>query len=250
MIKMIATDLDCTLLRTDLTISEHTKSVLRRCREAGIKVIYATARESSAAEFVPSELFDGRVLMNGALGFDGNAGVYHRLVPMDLARNLLLACAERGLCISAQCSGMNYSNFDLSEKWSEVYNFKITDFRTHNIPAEKLYMLVESESDIEFIRNHIPQGLYLTVSRDNLAQVMHTEATKSLAISAVAAHWGILPKEIAAFGDDLNDIDMLKFCGTGVAMGNALPEVKAVADHVCGTNDEDGLANWLLENVL
>jgi len=250
MIKMIATDLDCTLLRTDLTVSEYTKSVLRRCREKGLKVIYATARESSSTKLVPPELFDGRVLMNGALGFAGNTAIYSRLVPMDLARNLLLACNERGLCTSSQRSGMNYSNFDLSEKWSEVSNFKITDFRTHNIDSEKLYMLVRDESDVEFIRNRVPQGLYLTVSRDNLAQIMHNEATKSQAIAAIAAHWGILPEEIVAFGDDLNDIDMLKFCGMGVAMGNALDEVKAAANQICGTNDEDGLANWLLENVL
>jgi hydroxymethylpyrimidine pyrophosphatase-like HAD family hydrolase len=52
-----------------------------------------------------------------------------------------------------------------------------------------------------------------------------------------------------AFGDDLNDIDMLNHAGVSVAMGNALDEVKAVADYVCDTNDNDGLAKWLEENV-
>jgi len=64
-IKMIVTDLDGTLLRTDKTISERTKDVLRQCRKCGIKVVYATGRGGSAEQRAPSELFDGRISMNG-----------------------------------------------------------------------------------------------------------------------------------------------------------------------------------------
>ena len=62
--------------------------------------------------------------------------------------------------------------------------------------------------------------------------------------------WGIKPEEIVAFGDDLNDIDMLGYAGVGVVMDNALEQVKTVADYICDTNDNDGLAKWLEENVL
>ena len=55
------------------------------------------------------------------------------------------------------------------------------------------------------------------------------------------------PEKTAAFGDDFNDIGMLKFCGIGVAMGNAIAEVKSIADDVCLTNDEDGLAKWCVD---
>ncbi|MBQ7433328.1 MAG: HAD hydrolase family protein [Lachnospiraceae bacterium] len=57
-------------------------------------------------------------------------------------------------------------------------------------------------------------------------------------------------EEIVAFGDDYNDIEMLRACGTGVAVGNALAEVKQAADEVCLTNEEDGVALWLTEHVL
>ena len=56
--------------------------------------------------------------------------------------------------------------------------------------------------------------------------------------------------EVAAFGDDRNDIEMLRICGIKVAVTNALDEVKAVADYVCGDCDEDGVAKWLEEYVL
>jgi hydroxymethylpyrimidine pyrophosphatase-like HAD family hydrolase len=79
--------------------------------------------------------------------------------------------------------------------------------------------------------------------------IMHRDATKMKAIAALAAHWNIDAQDIVAFGDDLNDIDMLAGCGIGVAMGNALDEVKAIADDVCETNDNDGLATWLKRHV-
>ncbi len=66
----------------------------------------------------------------------------------------------------------------------------------------------------------------------------------------LADDWGILPEEICAVGDDVNDIPMIRAAGLGVAMGNAVPRVKEAADRVAPTNDEDGLAtvvDWLLE---
>ena len=62
--------------------------------------------------------------------------------------------------------------------------------------------------------------------------------------------WGINKAEIVAFGDDLNDIDLLTHAGVSVAMKNALESVKEIADHICDTNDNDGVAKWLEENLL
>ena len=83
-----------------------------------------------------------------------------------------------------------------------------------------------------------------------MAMVMHKGATKSKAVSALALYWGINRLEIAAFGDDSNDIDLLSDVGVGIAMENALDEVKAVADHICDTNENDGVAKWIEENIL
>jgi hydroxymethylpyrimidine pyrophosphatase-like HAD family hydrolase len=55
---------------------------------------------------------------------------------------------------------------------------------------------------------------------------------------------------VVAFGDDYNDVEMLSECGIGVAMGNAIDECKAVADHICGDCDDDGMAKWLEKNLL
>ena len=112
-----------------------------------------------------------------------------------------------------------------------------------------MYSLPESALELKVITSNLPSWINLIIARDKLAMFMHHEATKSNAVNAVAEHWKIKATEIMAFGDDLNDIDLLEYCGTGVAMGNALDEVKAVADFVCDTNENDGAAKWIEEQL-
>ncbi|MGN1069080.1 MAG: HAD hydrolase family protein [Candidatus Fimadaptatus sp.] len=66
----------------------------------------------------------------------------------------------------------------------------------------------------------------------------------------VAAARGIPLERVAAFGDDVNDVEMLRACGVGVAVANALSDVKSAANCICGANDDDGMARWLAENAL
>ena len=248
-IKLIVTDLDGTLLREDKTISGRTKSALRKCRDAGMRVACATGR-GIAERVIPDEMIDASITFNGAVAKVGDAVAYNRLVPCLSARPLLVACAGCGLKTASQFNGIHYSNYIVSDVWSFITTFKIVDFAKHDMDAEKLYMLVHDSDDVAFIQEHLPEELYMTLSRDDMVMVMHKEATKSNALAALAEYWGINPSEIVAFGDDLNDVDMLSYAGVGVAMGNALEEVKAVADYVCDTNENDGVAQWLEENVL
>ena len=76
------------------------------------------------------------------------------------------------------------------------------------------------------------------------------EATKEKAVSALSEKINIPLSKIAAFGDDFNDIGMLKLCGKGIAMENAIEQVKQVADEVCQSNENDGVARWIEKNIL
>lgn len=66
----------------------------------------------------------------------------------------------------------------------------------------------------------------------------------------MARHWNVGASEIVAFGDDHNDLDLLAYAGMGVAVGNALDDVKAVADAICDTNDNDGVARWIEKHLV
>jgi len=250
-IKMIVVDLDDTLLRNDKTVSERTVGALKKCREKGIKVVYATARGQSAQVLVSSDLFDGYVIMNGAIARAGAQVVYSRLISSVSVRKMLLAADDAGIPIAVQSAGMDYTNFDTTKVWEWVKHFTISDFRTLDVESEKIYALPKTESEIDILKKHLPRGLYLITTReDNFTMIMNEDASKEKAVAALAGHWGICVSDVVAFGDDIIDIEMIKNCGVGVAMGNAISELKAVADYVCDTNENDGIAKWLEGNLL
>ena len=252
-IKMIVTDLDGTLLREDKTVSQRTVEAFKKCREAGIKTVYATGR-SGSSENLPGvfseSMFDGRVVNNGAIAEAGGMVIYDKKVPFGIARSFLVACDKKGLKVASQSNRMHYSNFTVTDIWSYIKNYEVVDFKTHDKDSEKIYCVNCDKNAEKFIKENLPDELYLTVARDLLGQIMHKEATKSKALAALAEYWNISKSEIVAFGDDLNDIDMLEFAGTSVAMENALDEVKKAADDICPSNEDDGIAVWLEQWVL
>ena len=253
--KMIATDLDGTLLRSDKTISNYTRQTLAKCREAGIKIVYATGRGGTAQRLVPSEIVDGRITVNGAVGYAGEKRVYNCLVPWQVAQPILVACHKQGMDITSEFGGLHYSNFSVSTRWPSIASVdNIVDFATHEIDAEKIYVPNPTEEDRVFIASILPPDLYYVETADGvnatLLQIMHKDATKMKAIVALAASWGIAMHEVVAFGDDYNDMDMLQGCGKGVAMANAVEDIKKIATESCDSNDNDGVAKWLEENIL
>jgi Cof subfamily protein (haloacid dehalogenase superfamily) len=99
--------------------------------------------------------------------------------------------------------------------------------------------------------SHLFAGkLYVTQSSFDLIEFLHPDVSKGKALERIAADLGIKAEEVVAFGDNHNDIGMLRFAGLGVAMGNAHDEVKAEADYVTLSNAEDGVAVVIEELIL
>ncbi|MCL2371899.1 MAG: Cof-type HAD-IIB family hydrolase [Defluviitaleaceae bacterium] len=246
-IKMIVTDLDGTFLRDDKTVSDYTRDVFRRCREKGIKLVFATGRSSYRQ--IPRELFDGEVLSNGAVAFVGDERIYHKPMPIAQARKLLTTAENAGMYIVASRGDRHLANFNLREATGyldgEIADFNKLDFEPHII-----FSSAKTAQEIEFFENNLPENYHMIVFKDGMALIAREEAVKSKAVAAVAGYWGIKPAEIAGFGDDLNDIDLLQYCGVGVAMANAQDETKQVANQICDTNENDGVARWIEENLL
>lgn len=222
MVKMVVTDLDETLFRTDKSISKYTIDVLHKVRELGVKLLFATARGSSAKSLVPYESFDGYVLLNGARAYVDNKLVYDKEISAHIYKPFLRNLSEKNLKVAAEINGIHYSNFNVKEKWSYINNFIITDYVNISDGADKLYAIIENLNQIDLIKSNLPKDLYLKVSRDGLAMMMHEEATKSNGILAIANKYRILKDEILAFGDDINDREMLLNSGLSVAMENAI----------------------------
>jgi len=252
-VKMIVTDLDRTLLRTDKTISAYTARMLADCRTRGMLAAFATARPlRSARAFVEQVTVDCQICHNGALAvMEGQKLFCHGITPSDVnsVMGQLLAMFEKPK-LSVEIDDRLYANFAVDTAWNLTGAVR-TDFSDlPRLPAEKIVIGLSGVGDAVRIAQMLPAHLYVQVSDGKLGLIMNRAATKWNAIADVAERLGIGVGEIVAFGDDLNDISMLRGCGVGVAVGNALDEVKAVADVVCGGNDDDGVAKWIEENLL
>lgn len=250
MIKMVVTDLDETLLKTDKSISEYTIDIINKVRSLGIKMIFATARGTSSKFLVPYELFDGYILLNGAKAYVNNALIYERMISPDIFAPFLYDLSNRNLKVAAEIDGVHYANFNVNKEWSYINNFIITDFIKISGSADKLYAVLENPSQVDIINLILPKELYLNLSRDSLAMIMHKEATKWKGILSIANGFNISKDEIIAFGDDINDKEMLLNAGVSVVMDNSIDEIKVIGDYICDTNNRDGVAKWLEENIV
>lgn len=247
MIKAIVVDLDDTLLKYDKTISQLTKTTLQKCRSKGIKMIYATGRGMSSKKLVPQEIFDGCIMYNGAIAQIDNQIVYERYIDPLVFGPFLQKMDELGMDAAAEINGVHYANFDVSSMWER--EFIPSQFKEIKERSEKLYVIVKSEEDRFHINSYLPSELYIHYTKDNLALIMNKEATKLNALSSVLDWFNIPISHVIAFGDDINDKEIIEKCGTGIAMSNALTEIKEAADAICNSCDDDGVAHWLINNI-
>ena len=251
--KMILTDLDGTLICSDGSISERTKSILKSCQSRGIYVVIATARYWIGAERYIEEIQpDYEITTDGTLIHRHGEQIYscnletedtNKIIQDILARDnkteITVAAGRRVF--------WNSEHISESEKLHKAvyYDYlKPLSCQANKIVAE----LPDYETALEIAnKNHCRLQSY---RGEKWYAFLPKTAGKVQAIRELAKILNISLNEIAAFGDDKNDIEMLKMCGTGVAVNNAIREVKDIADNVALSNDENGVAEWIAENVL
>ena len=246
-VKAVITDLDRTLLRTDKSLSLYTVSVLKECKARGIKVMAATARpERTVRSYDAAIGFDGMTVMNGAKVMVGDQVMTYG-IPDNLAEEMLAkVCGRNEFLFSVETGEILYAAEHIPEFEYTLH----TGFP--KLPArETAYkILVSGEGATEFVQENLVGGLHCTVANGYLVQIMSEAANKRNGVQVMLDAFGIAPEEAVYFGDDFDDAESMRFCGLGVAVDNAIPEVKAVADKVVESNDADGVARWIEANLL
>ncbi|WP_455714890.1 Cof-type HAD-IIB family hydrolase [Anaerosporobacter sp.] len=254
--KLLLFDLDGTLLRSDKSISEKTLSVLNQCREKGILIGVSTSRsEQNSMTFLNELMPDILISSGGALVKDGIDYIYKAEFSEFETRNMITmaitVCGED--CeITIDTTNEHYWNYKIEPKkldqsWGDSIYTDFTDFSecalkmcVEIFDEEKANILVERLEQCDCIR--FSDGYWYKFTKKNV--------TKENAITRITEVYGFGTESIIAFGDDFADIGMLELCGLGVAMGNAIDEVKNRADIVIGSNDEEGIAFFIEENLL
>jgi HAD superfamily hydrolase (TIGR01484 family) len=242
--KLLALDLDGTLLNAEHEIGKRSIEWIRRSREAGITVILSTGRGyRSALPYAEQlELDSPMVTVNGGeIWLNPHEGTLHRRVTLDsdkVAGLHDLALKHPGLWYWGYTTEEIYN----TEKWVE--DIGAHTWLKFGYYSEEAGVL---PSILEVIREW--EGLELSNSSPFNIEVNPQGINKATAVEEVCRLIGCDMSEAVAVGDSLNDIEAIRACGLGVAMGNAQDEVKVAADVVTTTNLEDGVA-YLIENYL
>lgn len=262
-IQAIAFDLDDTLLRDDLTISDYTVSVLQRAAAQGIRIIPASGRARDSMKGFVERIGCAAcyISCNGAEVWSPDHQLLQRyLIPHDTLLEIARISRERDI-YAQHYEGPNFFysqeghwavSYAQSSMLSGVY---VGDLETYllNRQSSKILMMSEVETIaamLEECRARFAGRVSVTCSKPYFLEFNPLEATKGNALRFCGEHLGFDIADAAAFGDSLNDLPMLEAAGLGIAMANARPDVKARIRVHCASNMDDGVARYIEEHIL
>jgi Cof subfamily protein (haloacid dehalogenase superfamily) len=258
-IKLVVTDLDNTLLRRDKTVSEYTKSVFARLRERGILFAFATSRSARASErFREMIMPDVNITSGGSIAVMGGKTLFRAAIDIETAGAVIrdLKASKEILQITADSEEVYFSSKPLDRSWSGwidyASNTVVTDFSTP-LPVPDVFKITPRAASLDAvlqITSRYPAVDVQSFTSEDWYQIKSRNASKQHAVAEVCAQLGFPLSDTAAFGDDMNDAEMLRVCGTGVAAANAVSETRAAADFICGDCDDDGVAKWIETHIL
>ncbi|MCH4005098.1 MAG: HAD-IIB family hydrolase [Lactobacillus crispatus] len=235
MIKLVACDLDGTLFNSEMAVSAANAKAVKNAQSSGIEFLIATGRapRESRSVLKDADLHTGFINLNGALVFDENEQLMIKhSIPKAKAQQLVHLLHRAGFYFEILTANQVYSE-NLDQRISNVAHLMVDlnpllDFR------QAVAISAGNKTIMNMKQIH---------SFDNLLQDPKIEVMKIIAFDS-RGHEAFtdIKKEIAAIGDNLNDESMIRAAGTGVAMGNAIPAIKKIAQVVTKRNNEDGVA--------
>ncbi len=262
-IRLIALDLDGTLLTTDKRLTDRNRTALLRAGEKGMTVVPVTGRifNGLPRSVLGLPCLKYAILSNGASVYDvANDRLLCRAeIPLDQALDIMAWLDGQPVIYDCYAEGRGFMT---EAMWNQIDRYAwspiVVDYmKSIRTPVPELKAFLRQKGwDIQKIQafcrddetqrrllGHMPfSGIAVSSSVPRNIEINREDATKGRALLALAKHLGLEREQVMAFGDGLNDISMIESAGVGVAMGNAVDEVRRVADIVTATNDEDGVA--------
>lgn len=250
--KIIFYDLDGTLIDHKTgCISPKTRQMLKTLREKGILQCIVTGRPCASLPDFGDLKFDAMATFNGCFCYTDETVIYKNPIDRENVRIVMENAAALGRPVSiavADRLAANGIDRDLADYY-RVAGLELTvaeDF--DEACREDIYQIMlgfRPEEETAIIRG--TDQVKLAFSWERAVDVIPKTGGKGSAVRHILDYFHLSAEEAMAFGDSHNDIEMLQAVGMGVAMGNASPQVKAIARHVCGTVEEDGIYAYCLE---
>lgn len=267
-IKLLALDLDGTLLTHDKQVTAENKRALQQARERGIKVVITTGRPLEAIKHLLAELDllgsnEYSITLNGGL-VQRNDGHLLAQTPMTLTdmEQVQPVLADLGLPVDVISDGVVYgipagNKTSLYKTANPMLHF--VDISTlADLPSDRVYNKLVTVCEQDYLDQRLPRipaDLYdqfeMFKSREIIFEIMPKGVHKATGLAQLTQHLGLKPHQVLAMGDEENDLTMLDWAGWGIAMNNAVSAVKATARLTTqNTNDQSGVAEAINRYIL
>ena len=253
-VRLIATDLDGTLLRSDKTVSARTRAALAAARAAGVTIVLVSARgPNGVAKVADVAGCDGlAICSNGALVLDlaSREVVRHRPLAAEVAAQMIRALRARlpGVCFATEIEAVFALEpaFEGAWDWEPPAGTRYADaLELVASPVTKLIARDTARSVAELAaaaREVAGENAAVSVAGEWVVEISAAGVNKAAALQELAADLGVDPEEVVAFGDYPNDLPMLAWAGRSIAPANGHPDVLTEVDEITESNDDDGVA--------
>ncbi len=252
--QLAAIDLDGTLLGSDHALSAGNAAAIGRAMEAGAKIVLASGRQWRTIDAFAQQLTlppDAPIIAyNGAMiRTHGGETWFHQPLPAEAAQTIVHFCIAHGYHLNLYIHDTLYVQNDTH--WGQLYQQRtgtvphVTDLTQFDGQQPTKLLLIDTLEITNRLLVHFQaefgHSLYITKTEDEFLEFMDPHINKGRALAEIAKHLGVTAAQCLAFGDSYNDIPMIEWAGMGVAMENARPELKAVAQRIAPTADADGV---------
>ena len=256
--KLIAMDFDDRLLNDEKKVTKKTKDALFECKKSGYIIVGVTARTlKSAEDVVPLELFDYLILNNGAYLYDvkKQKGTYISSVSSNDVMNIINLIDDASSQIDL-VSGNVYYIYKNKKNSPLPFIKDIDSISEMNEPVARMNIFLKDENEVDYYNKLINKKcknvncfIMKTLNNNKWLVVNPKGIDKSVTLKNLGKEINIRLDEMIFFGDGLNDLEVMESVGYSIAMGNALDEIKAKANEITLSNNEDGIG-VCLEKIL
>lgn len=260
-------DMDGTLLNSKRDISENNVKAIRRLQERGVEIVLATGRTDLYVKDAAHRLGISAPVISSNGGMvrriDSEEVLYHKYLPSEIDKNLAQYCFEHHedmIVYSPDC--VYYRDGSERVKIFQSYNQRVqpefhVPLQVINQPEElpfgkvlKFFLWNAAPERTDALKKLYQEQLAMVSSEKNAFDLMAKGISKGEALRFLSEKMGFDLKKTAVFGDNYNDISMLKLAGHPIAMANAEEAVKGQAEYVTTSNDEDGIAYAIEHYIL
>ncbi|MBN2853322.1 MAG: Cof-type HAD-IIB family hydrolase [Clostridia bacterium] len=246
-IEMLLFDLDDTLLNSKKEITKRTVSAINKVHNNGILIGYITTRSPrKVKEYLKDLPCDAIAYYSGAKVLCNDSVISNICIPFSEGIKLIEGMKEK----DSSCRITAYFEpYHLFRNNIYLMGEPEKSYSLHEIEPYDFQRIIITSENNSIDKELISDRMKMVLTKHGNVVITHKEANKGNAVIKIAANLGVDLENIAAFGDDINDIDMFKVCKMKIAMANAVDELKEIADDITDSNDNEGIANWIEKNM-